>query len=65
MIQFKSIALEVKDIDTAGRRVKVGLSGFGNVDSDGDEVIVSDDEDYDVAIDYVKSKGESEIRFAL
>ncbi len=38
MIQFKSIALEVKDIDTAGRRVKVGLSGFGNVDSDGDVI---------------------------
>ena len=38
MIQFKSIDLEVKDIDTAGRRVKVGLSGFGNVDSDGDVI---------------------------
>lgn len=38
MIQFKTIALEIKDIDTAGRRVKVGLSGFGNVDSDGDVI---------------------------
>jgi len=34
--QTKSIELSVKDIDTAGRRVKVALSAFGNVDADGD-----------------------------
>lgn len=33
------------------------------IDSDGDEVIVSDEEDYDVAIDYVKSKGEGKVTF--
>jgi len=32
----KNIALSVKDIDTVGRRVKVALSKFGNVDSDND-----------------------------
>jgi hypothetical protein len=33
------------------------------IDSDGDEVIVSDDEDYEVALDYAKSKGEGKIEF--
>jgi HK97 family phage prohead protease len=36
LFQTKSIELSIKDIDTAGRRVKVALSAFGNVDSDGD-----------------------------
>ena len=34
MFQTKNISLEVKDIDTAGRRVQVALSKFGNVDRD-------------------------------
>jgi len=38
LFQTKSIELSVKDIDTAGRRVKVALSAFGNVDSDGDVI---------------------------
>lgn len=36
MFQTKNIAIEIKDIDTVGRRVKIGLSRFDNVDSDGD-----------------------------
>ena len=35
------------------------------VDSDGDEVIVSDDEDYETAIEYFKSKEDSDIKFSL
>ena len=38
MFQTKNISLQVKDIDTAGRRVQVALSKFGNVDSDGDVI---------------------------
>ena len=38
MFQTKNISLEIKDIDTAGRRVQVALSKFGNVDSDGDVI---------------------------
>lgn len=33
------------------------------IDSDGDEVIVSDDEDFEVAIEYAKSKGEGKVNF--
>jgi HK97 family phage prohead protease len=36
---FKSLQFEVKDIDTAGRRVKIALSKFNNIDSDGDIII--------------------------
>ena len=36
LFQTKNIDLSVKDIDTAGRRVKIMLSRFDNVDSDGD-----------------------------
>ena len=36
LFQTKDIELSVKDIDTAGRRVKIMLSKFNNVDSDGD-----------------------------
>ena len=39
LYQTKSVNLSVKDIDTAGRRVKVALSSFGNVDSDGDVIL--------------------------
>ncbi len=38
MIQFKNTAFEIKDIDTPRRRVKIMLSRFGNVDSDGDVI---------------------------
>lgn len=33
------------------------------IDSDGDEVIVSDDEDFEVALEYVKAKGEGKVKF--
>jgi len=36
LFKFKNIDLSVKDIDTAGRRVKIMLARFNNVDSDGD-----------------------------
>jgi len=36
LFQTKNIELSIKDIDTAGRRVKIMLSRFNNVDSDGD-----------------------------
>lgn len=35
----KNLTLSVKDIDTVGRRVKVMLSHFGNVDADGDMIM--------------------------
>jgi len=38
LFQTKCLELSVKDIDTAGRRVKVALSKFGNVDSDNDVI---------------------------
>jgi len=38
MIQFKSSTIEVKDIDSVSRRVKIGLSSFGNLDSDNDVI---------------------------
>ena len=38
LFKTKNVELSVKDIDTAGRRVKVALSKFGNVDSDGEVV---------------------------
>lgn len=34
----KNIALSVKDIDTVGRRVKIALSKYGNIDSDNDVI---------------------------
>jgi HK97 family phage prohead protease len=37
--QYKNLDYEVKDIDNVSRRVKVALSRFGNVDSDGDVII--------------------------
>lgn len=33
------------------------------IDSDGDEVIVSDEEDFEVAFEYVKAKGEGKVNF--
>ena len=36
LFQTKNIGLSVKDVDTAGRRVKIMLSRFNNIDSDGD-----------------------------
>lgn len=36
--EVKNLAFEVKDIDTAGRRVKVALAAFGNMDSDRDVI---------------------------
>jgi uncharacterized protein len=36
--EVKNIALSVKDIDTAGRRVKIALSAFNNIDSDKDVI---------------------------
>lgn len=36
MFKTKNISIEVKDVDTVGRRVKIALSKFGNLDSDGD-----------------------------
>ena len=39
LLQFKNIELSVKDVDTAGRRVKIMLSKFNNVDSDGDIIV--------------------------
>ena len=36
LFQTKNIELSVKDVDTAGRRVKIMLSRFNNIDSDGD-----------------------------
>lgn len=38
LFNTKNLTLSVKDIDTAGRRVQVALSSFGNVDSDGDVI---------------------------
>lgn len=38
MIQFKSSTIEIKDIDSVSRRVKIGLSAFGNLDSDNDVI---------------------------
>ena len=39
LFQTKNIDLSVKDVDTAGRRVKIMLSKFNNIDSDGDVII--------------------------
>ena len=39
LFQTKNIELSVKDVDTAGRRVKMALSRFNNVDSDGDIIL--------------------------
>jgi hypothetical protein len=39
LFQTKNIGFEIKDIDTAGRRVKLALAKFNNVDSDGDIII--------------------------
>jgi HK97 family phage prohead protease len=39
LFQTKNIELSVKDVDTAGRRVKIMLSKFDNVDSDGDVIV--------------------------
>lgn len=39
LFQTKNIGLSIKDIDTAGRRVKIMLSKFDNVDSDGDILV--------------------------
>ena len=33
------------------------------IDSDGDEVVVSDEEDFEVALDYAKLKGEGKVMF--
>lgn len=40
LFRIKTLPLEVKDLDTSGsrRRVKVGLSSFGNIDSDRDVI---------------------------
>ena len=38
MIQFKSSNIEIKDIDSVSRRVKIGLASFGNLDSDNDVI---------------------------
>lgn len=35
------------------------------IDSDGDEIIISDEEDYDVAIDYAQNKGDGMVKFGL
>jgi len=39
LFQTKNIGLSVKDVDTAGRRVKIMLSKFDNVDADGDVLV--------------------------
>ena len=39
LFQTKNIELSVKDVDTAGRRVKLMLSKFNNIDSDGDVIV--------------------------
>jgi len=39
LFKTKNIGFEIKDIDTVGRRVKVALSRFGNVDSDNDVIL--------------------------
>ena len=39
LFKTKNISLEIKDLDTVGRRVKVALSKFGNVDIDGDVIL--------------------------
>jgi hypothetical protein len=39
LFQTKNIDFQIKDIDTAGRRVKMALSRFNNVDSDGDIIV--------------------------
>jgi HK97 family phage prohead protease len=36
--EVKNLSLEVKDIDTVGRRVKIALSAFNNIDSDRDVI---------------------------
>lgn len=36
--EVKNLSIEVKDIDTVGRRVKIALSAFDNKDSDGDVI---------------------------
>ena len=38
LYRTKNLTFNVKDIDTAGRRVQVALSKFDNVDSDGDVI---------------------------
>ena len=38
-IEFKNLSFEVKDLDTVGRRVKIALAKFGNVDSDNDIIM--------------------------
>jgi len=35
----KSLPFEIKDLDTVGRRVKIALSAFNNVDSDNDVIL--------------------------
>jgi len=39
LFKTKDIELSVKDVDNAGRRVKIMLSKFNNVDSDGDIIV--------------------------
>ncbi|CAI2363520.1 unnamed protein product [Moneuplotes crassus] len=43
---------------------KNNLRGY-YIDSDGDEIIISDDEDYDSAIEYVKNKRNRGVQFGL
>ncbi len=35
----KNVAMSVKDVDTTGRKVKIALSAFGNIDSDSDMIL--------------------------
>src|SRR5574343_106347 len=39
MIGYKNNGLKVKDIDEQGRKVLIYVSGFDNVDSDGDVIV--------------------------
>lgn len=38
MIEFKTSNIKIKDFDSVSRRVKIGLSSFGNLDSDNDVI---------------------------
>jgi len=38
LFQTKNISFEIKDLDTAGRRVQFAAASFGNVDSDNDVI---------------------------
>jgi HK97 family phage prohead protease len=38
LFQTKNISFEIKDLDTAGRRVKFAAAAFNNVDSDNDTI---------------------------